>query len=192
MRLFAAIELPQAARDAVAAEARRLSREARAATDGVRWVRPEHIHLTLVFLGELDAAQSADAVAAFGAPLDRPGFRVEIRGVGMFPPGGPPRTLWLGVGHGGGAVVETHAAVVARLGAAGVATPHEAFHPHVTLGRWKHSRPPDRADLLAADWGAAVATFDVADVALVRSRLASEGPTHAVVARSALAGRATG
>jgi RNA 2',3'-cyclic 3'-phosphodiesterase len=193
MRLFAAIELPRAATDAVAAEGRRLAREAREATDAVRWVRPEHMHLTLVFLGELPDALGMQAMAAFGAPLERAAFPVEIRGVGVFPPVGRPRTLWLGVGDGVRAVVETRAALAARLTAAGVMTPQEAaFHPHVTLGRWKQSRSRDRVDVLAAGRGASIATFDVDDVVLVRSRLSSEGPSHAIVARCALEGRATG
>jgi 2'-5' RNA ligase len=192
MRLFAAIELPAVAREAVAAEARRVGRRARAATDALRWVRSEHLHLTLVFLGEVVDSTADSVVAAFVAPLEPPAFRIALQGLGAFPAAGRPRTLWLGVGSGSEGVRAVHAAIVARLRACGLDAPDESFHPHVTLGRWKHSAPRDRAAVLAADAQVTIAEFAVTEAVLVRSRLSAEGPTHTVVARSPLSAETNG
>src|SRR5689334_23708597 len=98
MRLFVAVDLDDAARAAIALEQKRLT--ARGELGSLRLVRPDHIHLTLVFLGEVAADRAAAIVDAIAAPISQAPFDVTFGGVGMFPERGAPRTLWLGVSTG--------------------------------------------------------------------------------------------
>ena len=92
MRLFVAIELDDPARVAIAVEQNRLKRilgeETRAT---LKWVRPEHMHLTLAFLGEVNDARSQALVEMMRQPIDRPRLAIAFGGLGLFPPQGAPR-----------------------------------------------------------------------------------------------------
>jgi 2'-5' RNA ligase len=185
MRLFTAVELRPAARAAVAAAARRIRDEAGPAAAAIRWVREEHLHLTLVFLGEVPPDAAGSVVTAMDRPLDLAPFDVAFAGLGVFPPHGAPRVLWLGVGRGADAAGALRDLVADRLRRCGLDVPREPFHPHLTLGRWKRSRPRDRAAAAVAH-GTPVTVVTVRDVTLFESRLTSDGPVHLPLARAPL------
>ena len=81
--------------------------------------------------------------------------------------------------------------VAERLSPTGVTIEERAFHPHVTLARWRETRHADRRRIAAADRGAEVARVDVGAVTLYQSRLSSSGPTYTMLARAPLAGCST-
>src|SRR5436305_1649051 len=118
MRLFVAIELTEEVRRAVADEQQRLV----AAFGGgaeVKWVNPAQMHLTLVFLGEVEQEKSGALIRSMEPPLSTFAFSIEFGGLGVFPPRGAPRVLWLGLMRGADAVIEVQRQVadrVARLG----------------------------------------------------------------------------
>jgi RNA 2',3'-cyclic 3'-phosphodiesterase len=188
MRLFAAIELDAAARAAITEEQRRLVELLRAHGSTVpRLVSAEHMHLTLVFIGEVPDDRAPAIIDAAAAPIPMTPFGVGFGGIGAFPARGAPRVLWLGIADGAPAVVELQAIAASRLEKAGVPREQRGFHPHLTLGRWKESRASDRprADERTP---AMVARVEVECVALVQSRLSSKGPTYTVLARAPLNG----
>src|SRR5262249_49098694 len=96
VRLFVAVELGERARAAIAEEQGRL-RAIAAKGSRVRWVGPEQLHLTLVFLGEVDPARAAGVVQAIGRPIERAPIELTFAGIGAFPPRGAPRALWIGL-----------------------------------------------------------------------------------------------
>lgn len=192
MRLFTAIELPESARVSIAGEERRLARLAGRAAEHVRWVRVEHLHVTLVFLGDVADHRAPAFVECLREPVPLPPFRLTLGGFGAFPPHGAPRVLWLGVLDGALSLEQVHALVVDRLGTLGVPRPAEPYHPHVTLGRWKQSRPRDRQMIAHGGSAQPVAAVDVHAAALIESRLTSEGPNYTVLARAALGSGPTG
>ena len=67
----------------------------------------------------------------------------------------------------------------------GIALESRPFHPHLTLARWRTSRPSDRRRVEAADTHD-VARIEVRDVSLIRSRLSPAGPTYTVLSRGSL------
>src|SRR3954447_27027001 len=127
-RLFAAIELDAAARAAVAEEQERLAAMFRAAGAPPRFVPPEHMHLTLVFIGEVSEAHAQSIVAACSAPIGMAPFAVAFGGLGTFPSRGAPRVLWLGMADGAPEVMHLQNLVAARLEAVGVAREQRPFH----------------------------------------------------------------
>lgn len=176
MRLFTAIELPPPLQDAVAAYAR----AARAVLpDGVlRWVPPENLHLTLVFLGEVNAVD----LPALIERLDRlaavtPIARLEVGGSGRF-----HAAAWVGVQGDVRALASFASALSGALGR----TEARPLHPHVTVGRF---RDPRRSRRLRLPPCGPLGTFEAREVTLFRSDTLPEGARYTALHRSAL-GRA--
>lgn len=183
MRLFTAIDLSDEARRAIAGEQTRIRRELPDAS--LRWVRPDHMHLTLAFIGEVAPVRGAAVVECMSAPLPQRPFRLVFGGVGVFPPHGAPRVLWLGSLDGAREAVELQRAVALRLESVGVPRGDRVFHPHLTLGRWRDGRPAWRGSL-AQQGAVPVAEVAVAAVTLYQSRLSSSGPAYTALARAPL------
>ncbi len=188
MRLFVAIELDDPARQAIAAEQKRLRAIAGKQESSIRWVGEAQLHLTLAFIGEVNPSAAEPLIAAMRSPIDRPVFDVVFGGLGVFPLHGAPRALWVGLSQGADDVVAMQRIVADRIAAVGLPLDQRPFHPHLTVGRWRSSRPSDRRRLLDADRGGAVARVSVTDVALIESQLSSDAPKYIVLCRSALAG----
>ena len=133
MRVFVAVDLAAEIRDALAA----LIAQFRQRRMGdLRWVRPEGIHLTLRFLGEIDAPALERLARGLGSGAPVPPFPLRLGGVGMFPPRGAPRVLMVETEES--APLERLAGwVEGRAVEAGFPAERRAFHPHLTLGRFR-------------------------------------------------------
>jgi RNA 2',3'-cyclic 3'-phosphodiesterase len=187
MRLFIAIELDDQARVAIAMEQKRLKRILGEDTRStLKWVNPEHMHLTLAFLGEVDDGRSEALIDAMRQPIARPPLTMAFGGIGVFPPHGAPRVLWLGVSAGGPGVIDIQRDVAERLRTLHFELEARPFHPHLTLARWRDSRPSDRRRLTGVDKPDAVARMGAAAVTLVHSRLSSNGPTYTALCEAPL------
>lgn len=147
LRLFISVELPEAVRDSIGQAVRALQRSG---VSGVRWVRPESVHLTLQFLGDtpenkMEAIAQAMGQAAQGVPP----FELGVQGAGAFPNMRSPRVVWLGLNG----QVETLRGLQAKVeqGLASLGFPHEErdFSPHLTLGRTSGRLPPNQLQPLA-------------------------------------------
>ena len=182
MRLFTAIELPEEARAAVAAEQKVVAATLRTGT--YHLVRDEQIHLTLCFIGEVDAERATHIRTAMEEPVPLPPFTLAFGSTGVFPPRGSPRVLWLGVIEGEQQVVHLQREVGERLRAVGVELERRPFHPHLTLARWRDSRPSDRPR--EARRAVAVARMNVNAVTLFESRPSRAGFAYTVLARAPL------
>ena len=188
MRLFAAVDLSRATRDAMAAEQQRLSGALGSSGASLKWVRPETAHLTLVFLGHVDASQAPSIVETMNAGIDLSPFDVVFSGAGIFPPRGAPRVLWTGLAAGARELASVQRVVATRIATHGVALEARDFHPHLTLARWSSSRPTDRASTLAAAGRGMSVRQHVARVTLFESRLSASGAAYTALAHANLTG----
>ncbi len=154
----------------------------------VRWVPPENLHLTLAFLGEVDANRAAQATRAAGEPWSQPPFRVELSSPEVAPRTGAPRTLWLPASAGRPELARLHADARARLGRYLLAPIDPRPPGHVTLGRLRKAprasggRIRDalaRLAVPAVGWRAEA-------VVLYESRLAPGGASYRPLARAPL------
>lgn len=191
MRLFIAIDLPDSVR---AMLARRMETMRRKLQGPARWVPPGNLHLTLVFLGQVEARFLDEVKTATGrATAASAAFRLRLSAGGAFPAAGRARVLWAGV-EAGAELQSLHARLAQELEAF---SPNEeasrTFHPHVTLAR---CRPPlGRA---AADAALGVLRdlssdpFDADPVTLYESHTRPDGARHVPLARFPLAGPAGG
>jgi 2'-5' RNA ligase len=186
MRLFIAIDLDEAARAAIADEQRRLKAAIGETRSAIKWVRPDHMHLTLVFLGEVAEAHAPAIVDAINQPVTQAPYDLAFGGIGVFPPRGAPNVLWVGAVPGARESIELQRDLADRMQRLGVALEGRPFLPHLTLARWKTSRGADRARALAAGSDGVTATVHVDHATLYQSRLSSAGPTYTPLARATL------
>ena len=183
-RLFIAVDLGAAVLNRVA----RAIGTARLAAPRARWVSPEGVHLTLVFLGTV----AADRVPAIAAAIGRVAVRhraieLTVRGAGTFGRSSSPRVLWLGVDGEVRALTSLQRDVAGELEAIGFPREERAFAPHLTLARARE----ERGDASLATAAERLGAFDagsalVSTVHLVQSHLGPGGARYDVRAESTL------
>jgi 2'-5' RNA ligase len=199
MRTFIAIEMPPQVRDAIAAAQQQLA----SAKVRISWVKPEGIHLTVKFLGDIADEQVGDVKAALDNIAARfSAFSFTVSGAGAFPSAAAPRVLWLGceskpVGKvfmpvaegapiGTKTQVETRtqleeliAAVDVEMEKHGFAPDFHDFKAHVTLGRIKFPKPdPALTAALDSLKAKSFGTVQVGALHLMKSELNPDGATH--------------
>jgi 2'-5' RNA ligase len=132
VRCFLAVPLAEPA----LGEARRFQALLADRVAGVRWARPETLHLTVHFFGTLDDSRAATAVDLVAPVAARtPTFDVGLGRLGAFPPRGVPRVLWLGPTSEVAQLTALTLECRRVLAAAGFAVESRQYHPHCTLGR---------------------------------------------------------
>jgi 2'-5' RNA ligase len=177
IRAFVALPTPEDLKARLAA----LISELAPHLPGIRFVRPEAMHLTLRFLGSTDAERRGRLeerlrVAASACPRGEG----HVAGLGLFPERGAPRVLWLGLHLPEPVLVLQRECEAAAL-AAGFPPEERPFRPHLTLGRWKDRVP--RPELPPADLG----PLPIEELILYRSDLRPGGAVYTALARFALA-----
>ena len=181
-RCFVAVTLGDPTRAALIEYLERL----RATVAGVGWTRPENLHLTLKFLGDVAPARVPSLTERLRlAVAAEPAFTARVGGVGAFPSLARPQALWIGVGSP--RVAALAAAVESACEREGFEPERRPFRPHVTLGRVRDRRPRPDLSFLARDGDRELGIAPVADVVLFRSELQARGARHSVLARLPLA-----
>ncbi len=154
----------------------------------VKWVRPEGLHLTLKFLGDVDDGSEPSLRDGLGQVCnDTRSVTVHIEGFGVFPDFQRPRVVWAGVAPDPALELLQHRVeqVFAPLG---FPTEARAFRPHLTLGRaGRDARPRDFTGLEGALTAVTFAETAVVDtVDLMESTLQSGGAVYQVKHRERL------
>ena len=163
-RLFVAIRPPGAIRD--------LLLDAIDDSADFRWQDEAQLHITLRFIGEVDRPV-ADDVAAALTRIHAERFTIRVSGVGRFEQRSSG-ALWAGVEPKD--PLATLAAKVERAcHSAGLEPEHRAFHPHITLARWKGRRSREVADFIDRTRGLVSEPFEVSEFILFESHLSRHG-----------------
>jgi RNA 2',3'-cyclic 3'-phosphodiesterase len=185
-RLFVCIEIPSRAHEALGALQTRLRREGAR----VSWVAPTNLHLTLVFLGDVDSARVQSISAALEKAVEGTApFAIQMRGAGAFPSSQRPRVLWVGVSGAVSELRSVHSRITNELAQIGLRGDANPFSPHLTLGRVKDDRDPAlRAvtSILTAE-PIELEQFSVSEIVLMRSELDPRGARHTPLYRALLA-----
>ena len=179
-RLFIAVELTPAAR-LYTEEALHIFKEG--LPSGVRWVRPEGIHLTLKFLGNV----SNDAIPTIESVMRRATegvcrFTVQVHGAGCFPSTRRPRVLWLGLQGELEPLLTAQSRLEDSLEALGVERENRPFRPHLTVGRVSGGLPKGWSERLEKTLGIVGAMgpcdLPVDGLSLMESVLGRGGAVH--------------
>jgi 2'-5' RNA ligase len=174
IRLFAALELPDATRAALASwAARAVGRD-----PAVRLVPSESLHVTLVFLGSVDD-DAAPAVGAAVVSAARPVGELRVTGAAWLPPRRPG--VLVADLAAEPSLSALHAAVVSALAPWHEPEPRP-FRPHVTVARVRHHERIRARDVV----GPPALSFAPAALVLYRSHMGPGGSTYEAIARAAL------
>lgn len=183
MRTFVAIEISQEAKSVIA----ELQNKLRVADADVSWTRPENIHLTLKFLGEVsenliaDAARVCEESASGSNSLN-----LNLSSVGAFPDFRQPRVLWVGLGGDIDPLVQLQKKLDEGLSRIGFGRDGKPFRAHLTMGRVKSRRNSRELRELANHYRLAPSPFSVTEIVLVRSQLHPEGSRYTRLASATL------
>jgi 2'-5' RNA ligase len=187
LRTFIAVDLGKPIRDRLVSLQERLAESGAA----VKWVEVENLHVTLLFLGEVDERDvPAVCRAAADACKEHAPFTMAIETVGCFPTPRRPRTLWVGVGTGAQELCALHDALEPPLLDLGCYRREERkYTPHVTVGRVKTERRTDTlAAALANQAGWRAGVVPVRELLVLSSELTPNGPIYTVLSRAKLGG----
>lgn len=187
LRIFIAVDAGTAIRERMVALQEAL---ARTGVD-VKWVEPGNLHVTLLFLGEVDERAVPEVCRCVSQCCETlPAFSLTIESTGCFPSIRRPRVLWVGVGQGAQELCSLHDALEQLLLELGCYRREERkYTPHVTLGRVKSDRRTDTLSAaLAKQAGWKGGQIMVREVLVMSSKLTPNGPEYTVLSRGKLKG----
>ena len=139
IRTFIALELPPA----VISLLHKVQQDLKRMNIRARWVRPENIHITLNFLGDINPGDiDKIGVAMTAAAIEFPPVTLTVRGIGVFPGIKRPRVIWVGLGGDIRSLLSLQSRLEQELAGAGFPKDKRSFKAHLTLGRIKQSAGP--------------------------------------------------
>jgi 2'-5' RNA ligase len=184
LRLFIAVHLPDEVRERIAEAQHALQRILPEAS--ARWTRPEQFHLTLRFLGSVDAQEVPPIIEALRNVCRGFGpLQLRAANIGFFPRASSPRVIWVGLSDSHEHLPALHRAVqeATKTFSAQEVEPH--FTGHVTLGRIKGIRRSEAEPLAKTTAGLAGSVFGdwlAREIHLMRSELSPTGARHTSLA----------
>ncbi|MCX7732547.1 MAG: RNA 2',3'-cyclic phosphodiesterase [candidate division WOR-3 bacterium] len=177
IRSFVAVDTSVSVRGELA----RLVKDLEVKTEfSVKWVKPEQMHITLAFLGEVTSefVQNAESrlkqsIAGF------PEFSCQLAGLGAFPSVNRARVIWAGVGTGADRVIALQREVVQTLMRIGFVPERRPFSPHLTLGRMRvpvNVQFINSVSFVSSEWR-------VSELIIYQSELHPSGPVYTPLVR---------
>jgi 2'-5' RNA ligase len=188
VRCFIAVELPEE----VKAGLRDIKAKLKAASRApVKWVDPGGIHLTLKFLGGVDAAKIPPITAAVEeAAKGVPSFSLKVEGLGAFPNLRRVQVVWVGVSGEVDKLASLQQRVESNLAELGFAVEKRRFTPHLTLARVRDQASPAEREglgqLITGTKFEGSHSFPVTELSLMRSQLTREGALYSRLSAAAL------
>ena len=185
IRTFIAINIP----DMVRSEIAKFQSELKIHRADVKWVRPESMHITLKFLGNVKEENMSEVARCVGeAAHGYKPFTVEVSGVGTFPNERRPRVLWIGVKSGAEILSELASRVDGALSGMGFEREKRRYSAHLTLGRVRSpNRIQDVVNAMTVQ-GFEAKPFDVTELDVMKSELLRTGAVYTAMERIKLVG----
>lgn len=179
VRTFIAFDVPEDVSDAIV----RARGEMESGLPAARWVRAEHMHLTLLFLGDQPISVFERLFGALREGLvgiSSP--RISLGGTGFFPDARRGRVAWIG-GEATGAC-GVHAGVCRAAAGAGLTVGSKPWSLHLTQARLRRPWPPSAVRLFTT-WGQdlKLRPFDASEVVIFSSELNPGGPVYTSLER---------
>jgi 2'-5' RNA ligase len=168
IRLFVAIELPEALRGRLATLSGGIPQ--------ARWIPPQNMHLTLRFIGEVSGTTASDVDEALEG-VRAPAFDLTLDGIGTFGKKARSRVIWAGVTPSP-PLLHLHAKIESAVVRAGLAPEGRKFAPHVALARLKNGGSGRIGDYLAAHNPFRSEPFRVGHFTLFSSFLSQSGAIY--------------
>jgi len=181
IRTFLAIEIPSHILNEIGSLQSRLKRRLQGM---VRWVRPEAIHLTLKFFGNVSEKDIAEISRIMEEQVNgiRP-FAFHVKKLGVFPNMNRPRILWLGISGDVDALIVFQNSMEQKLQGGGFHKEARPFSPHLTLARIKEPKGLiGLAKIIEKSDNYTAGHFDAEGLHLFRSQLTPQGAVYTKLA----------
>jgi len=186
LRSFLAIELPKSIQKKI----EEVQRDLKISRADVKWVRPENIHLTLKFLGNVEESRFEPILQSIGSLIQRTSpFPVKVQGMGAFPHSKNPRVIWMGLIDETKGLTTLQKSLEGALEKIGFEPEGRPFQPHLTLGRVRTSRGKD--DLIGKMEKHREEEFgdvEAGEIVLFKSELKPTGPIYTPLKKLKLGG----
>jgi 2'-5' RNA ligase len=177
MRLFVALEISTSIREKLA----ELLAALRAVSPQTRWVRPENLHVTLKFIGEVPEAKLAAIRRALTQVCSDQAVTLDFRGLGFFPDERHPRVLWAGV-EASPNLVGLAADIEKATETLGIPREQRPFSPHLTLARFEPARIPEQLwTAIQGNTGRDFGSLHTNHFHLIESKLKPSGAEYTTV-----------
>ena len=186
-RIFCAVELPPEIRDRLHDHARQIRETVTDA--GASWSRPDNIHLTLKFFGNVPTKKlSLISDAASRAAKVSPRFQIRIGGTGVFPKPSRAQVLWIGVDDASGRLSGLQQRLDEEFASEGFAKEDRAYRPHLTIARIRKTGGARRLAETHLQMSFKQSLITVKDIVVFRSELSSKGARYTALSRHELSG----
>jgi 2'-5' RNA ligase len=182
MRCFIAIDIDEKVRNALSDLQQQLREGSDAKRGDINWVKPDNIHLTLKFLGEIKDEKVAEICNIVKAVTGRhKRFELDIESVGHFG-GRSPKVLWVGTGKGGENLLKLQEDIEKLLVLAGWPEETREFAGHLTLCRIRHPAAGVKLAQASVDYkDFKLGTIEADSVSVYQSQLKPTGPIYIVL-----------
>jgi len=172
MRLFIAIEIAPDIRGRIIEFTEKL----RPNISNARWTRPEGLHITLKFLGNV-GDEKVPAIENALTKIESQSFPIAIEGIGLFPNSKSPRVLWVGVGAGP-KLVQLAGNIDGTTAQLGFEPEKRALSPHVTLARFKEGDRNMNFSSISPGETPSFGTMTAQEFHLYESKLSPQGSRY--------------
>ena len=186
-RLFYAVELPNSIKQTIDTHINHYKSNIK---DKIKWVKPENLHLTLRFIGEVGENIIPDLKSLIDNVIKKfKPFTYELIGMGCFPNLINPRVIWIGAGNGKDRLTATANEIEKLLvESIGLTPEKKSFKPHITIGRLKTRRKPRLTnqciEFIGKDKDKIFGQFTPEYCSLIKSVLTQDGPIYTTIHQS--------
>lgn len=171
IRSFIAVEISDKARSEITKMLNTFNQQ----DSGVRWIKQDNLHITLIFLGEVsqEFLEKVEKELSQVTQTQKQ-FVMSLKNIGAFPSQHSPRIIWIGVDKGSDELIDLQSSIEVGLTKIGYKPETRKFHPHLTIGRVKFRFNDPKIFETSYQSEA----FVVKSVVLFKSTLMPQGPIY--------------
>jgi len=156
----------------------------------IKWVEPDHMHLTLKFMGETPHDKLVQIKQSIHQVISVfPSFEIEIKALGMYPNNQRPRVIWLGI-NAENHLILLHNQLDQVLKGEGIKSDRRPFSPHLTIGRVRRNADQESViqigRILSQFKIASLGSVEIDEILYYQSLLTPQGPIYTILQSTSL------
>jgi len=177
LRTFIALEIKEDIKKMLVAVQQKIGAE----TDGIKWVKPKNMHLTLKFIGPTREDKTDDisnTIENIAGSLNS--FTASVSGFGAFPNRNNPKVIWAGL-KADEVLFKLQTDIDVSLEPLGFVRGKRPFSPHLTIGRVRDSRAKKKLRDVFENIKVDTNSFEAGSITFYKSDLMPDGPVYTVL-----------